>query len=111
MKQETDGFRIDCEKEQEMLDAEEQKSAATLTDPEEKQECIIAEAKPKLKVVELDQLETTYSMHLLEKAVLPNISRNILRNNPEGYPQVDNKKPATDNKKLASVPQAKHVHA
>ena len=37
LKQETDGFRIDCEKEQEMLDKEEQKSAATLTDLRKKE--------------------------------------------------------------------------
>ena len=55
----------------------------------------------------LDQVEeTTYSRHLSEKELF---------HNPEGYQQVDNKMSTRnqpfDNKKLASVPQAKQVQA
>ena len=39
----------------------------------------------------LDQVETTYLRHLLQKDFEPKMCRKILRKNPERYPQVDNK--------------------
>ena len=38
----------------------------------------------------LDQVETTYQRHLLQKDFEPTMSRKILRNDPERYPKVDN---------------------
>ena len=42
--------------------------------------------------------KTLYSRHVLEEAFLPPISPHALRKDPERHPQVDNKRPAIDNK-------------